>query len=79
MVMHFNYPEVQDSGPLWSGLRLDDEAIVRVFWQGRKIGRLQIKPWPESVVTLNSPTRGATFHLRRNKKTNKVKIISISR
>lgn len=79
VVMHVQYPKIQARGPLWSGLRLEDEAIVRVFWQGSTIGRLTIKPWVGSRVTLNNPTRGATFHLRRHKKTNKVDILSVRR
>ena len=78
-VMHFRYPKPQEKGPVWSGLRLEDEAIVRVFWQGPAIGRLRIEPWKGAVIALNNPTRGATFHLRRDKKTNKVRVHSVSR
>lgn len=78
-VMQFHYPAIQDQGPIWSGLRLRNNAIVRVFWQGPRIGQLKIEPWPDTFITLNNPTRGATFHLRLDHKTNKIKIVAVSR
>lgn len=78
-VINFHYPGVQENGPLWSGLRLKEEAIVRVFWQGAEIKPLKIEPWQGISVTLNSSTRAATFHLHLDTMRRKVEIVSIRR
>ena len=78
-VLNFQYPKIQESGPLWSGLRLRNEAIIRVFWQGSKIGKLTIKPWEDLSIALNNPMQGMTFHLRRDPKTNRVKVLYTGR
>ncbi|MBF0161406.1 MAG: hypothetical protein HQL88_03870 [Magnetococcales bacterium] len=78
-VLQLAHPAIQEDAALWSGLRLQDEAIVRLFWQGGAIGSLEIEPWPGSKVTLSSPTRGATFRLRRDKKNNTIEIVSVRR
>ena len=78
-VLQLAYPAMQEDGAIWSGLRLQNEAIVRLFWQGGTIGSLEIEPWQGSKVRLNSPTRGATFRLRRDKKNNTIEIVSVSR
>ncbi|WP_130471989.1 hypothetical protein [Candidatus Magnetaquicoccus inordinatus] len=75
--MQLTIPEMQADGLLWSGLQLQNEAIVRMFWQGQHIGSLTIEPWPESRITLSPPTRGTTFHLRFNKEEKTVQIVSI--
>ncbi|MBF0183219.1 MAG: hypothetical protein HQM06_02355 [Magnetococcales bacterium] len=75
--MQLSIPEIQADGVIWSGLRLNNEAIVRLFWQGPHIGSLTIEAWPEGRVTLLAPTRGATFHLRFNPEGNTVQIVSV--
>ncbi|MBF0096459.1 MAG: hypothetical protein HQM04_04515 [Magnetococcales bacterium] len=75
--LQLSIPEIQADGPLWSGLRLQNEAIVRMFWQGQPQGALTIEPWPEGRITLTPPSRGATFHLRFNKEEKSVQIVSI--
>ncbi|MBF0399323.1 MAG: hypothetical protein HQL90_00995 [Magnetococcales bacterium] len=77
--INLNYPAIQSEGALWSGLRYQDEAIVRVFWQGTAIGLLEIEPWPGSKVTLSNPLRGATYRLHREKKDDTIQIVSVNR
>ena len=77
--IHLTYPAIQADGAIWSGLRLQEEAVVRVFWSGRGIGSVEIEPWPGSRVMLNNPARGATFRLHHEKKNHTIEIVSVSR
>lgn len=64
-VMNFEFPKVQDEGPVWSGLRLGDKAIVRVFWQGSQSKPLKIEPWEGYQVELKHSDQGVTYYLER--------------
>ncbi len=64
-VMNTAVPALQEKGPIWSGLLLGDEAIVRAFVQDSKPGQVTLQPWPDaSPVTLVAPPTGATYRLR---------------
>ncbi|MEO5339272.1 MAG: hypothetical protein H7837_01955 [Magnetococcus sp. MYC-9] len=77
--INLSYPMIQAEGAIWSGLRMQDAAIIRLFWQGSSMGTLEVEPWPGSKVTLSNPTRGATYHLRRDKKDNTIQIVAVHR
>jgi len=57
-------PQRQDNGVLWSGLRLKDEAVVRVIKQGGGQQQLTIEAWPGKQVTLEAPAAGRTYLLK---------------
>ena len=60
-VMNFDYPAVQEGGVLWSGLRLEREAVVRVASQTRSTAWLE--PWEGRWLRLPVPRGGATYLL----------------
>jgi hypothetical protein len=65
-IMNTAVPEVTDDGPVWSGFRLKDEAIVRAFTQGRKTVKLNLAVWDSlPAVELDAPPGGATYRLAR--------------
>lgn len=54
---------VRNTGVVWSGLRLDDRAVVRVFKQGDGKADIQLEPWPGQTLTLPARPEGRTFIL----------------
>ena len=60
-VMNFDYPGVQEDGVLWSGLRLERDAVVRVASQTHSTAWLE--PWEGRWVRLPIPAGGATYLL----------------
>ena len=60
-VMNFDYPGVQDDGVLWSGLRLEGEAVVRVA--SRTYSSAWLEPWQGRWVRVAIPAGGATYLL----------------
>lgn len=65
--MNTAVPEIRGDGPVWSGLRLGDEAVVRTFTQAAHSVPLVFKPFAGSdAVTLDCPPAGATYLLKRD-------------
>ncbi len=63
--MNTPVPALQEKGPIWSGLLLGDEAVVRAFVQDAKPASFTIQPWEDTEpVTLTAPPEGATYRLR---------------
>ena len=65
--MNLDIPGPTDDGPVWSGMRLADSAVVRAFKQGPGEASVTIAPWPDRPalkVTLNAPQAGATYFLK---------------
>ncbi len=55
-----------DDGPLWSGLRLGDEAVVRAFTQAPKPVTCRIRPFADAgPFEIEAPPDGRWHHLRR--------------
>jgi hypothetical protein len=73
-ILNYAYPNVQDDRPLWSGLRLGDQAVVRVVGQGIKDQTVTLSPWDGYPITLEAPTRGATYLLRLDRRAGKVQV-----
>ena len=64
-VMNTAAPGLQEHGPIWSGLRLGDKAVVRAFVQDTHPASVTLRPWPDApAVTLVAPPAGATYRLR---------------
>jgi len=57
-VMHFEIPDNRTPGVLWSGLRRDDRAVVRVTSLGAASRRLRICPDDAYCRTLTVPRQG---------------------
>ena len=64
-LMCLDVPAEQDDGVVWSGLRLPDRAVVRVFKQGGGEADVAIEAWPGRTATLRATSQGATCVLRR--------------
>ena len=66
-VMNLAYPDAQDDGVFWSGLRLEDRALVRLTNQGGRESSMVLEPWPEESITLTVPAdTGMTCVLERS-------------
>lgn len=66
VTMNVEAPKATDEGPLWSGLRLGDKAVVRAFTQAAHAVPVTITPFPgAAAVQLNCPPEGATYLLTR--------------
>ncbi|MBI2437473.1 MAG: hypothetical protein HYV36_01480 [Lentisphaerae bacterium] len=59
-------PAPQDDGVLWSGLRLKDEAVIRLIKQGGGSAKISIAAWPGTSVELKAMDEGATWLLTRD-------------
>ncbi len=65
-VMNTASPVATDNGPIWSGLRLDNDAVVRTFTQSDHTVLLNFTPFADGhAITLNCPPQGATYLLKR--------------
>ena len=63
--MNTAVPALQEKGPIWSGLLLEDEAVVRAFVQDAQPATFTIRPWEDApALTLSAPPAGATYRLR---------------
>ncbi|HEY8665295.1 MAG TPA: hypothetical protein VIL86_01460 [Tepidisphaeraceae bacterium] len=60
-------PKATDDGPIWSGLRLGDEAVIRVFTQADKPVKATITPFKNGpAIELTCPPEGRTYLLKRS-------------
>ena len=57
---------------LWSGLRLDNEAIIRAISLKERADILDVEPWPGAHVSLSASTEGTTWRLRYDPDTEQV-------
>jgi hypothetical protein len=66
IIMNTSVLAPPDDTPIWSGLRLGDEAVVRTFTQGPAPARLTITPFDGAgPIELESPPQGATYRLKK--------------
>jgi len=77
--MHLVVPAPQAGGVLWSGLRLEREAVVRAVLQGEGAKAVVIQAWPGKQVELTTDRRGCTFLLRIEKGRVRVKELARGR
>jgi hypothetical protein len=64
-VMNLEVPPAAGAGALWSGLRLGDEAVVRVVALGASPVRVRVAPWTGISLVLEADGSGRTFRVRR--------------
>jgi hypothetical protein len=62
-ILTYDVPRQQDDGVFWSGLRLDNRAVVRVFKQGGGKARQKIRPWSTKSFVLEADGAGQTYLL----------------
>jgi hypothetical protein len=76
--MNLEYLGVQEVGIIWSGLKNNNKAVVRLFNQGPQDGLLSFNPWPSQKITILAPKQGATYLLDYDRKNNSVAITTVS-
>lgn len=66
VVMNTAVPDAHEEGAIWSGLRLADSALVRVFTMHAEPVTCTLTPFPGGpAVELPAPPAGATYRLTR--------------
>ena len=71
--MNVSVPDASGTQPIWSGLKLGDQALVRTYSPSGKPGRVTVDAFPGVTVTLPATAAGAgyiitsTGHVRRVK------------
>ncbi len=65
-VLNREVPREQADGVVWSGLRLGDRAVVRVFKQGRGRTKQRVRPWGGAGFRLEAGGTGATYLLSKD-------------
>jgi hypothetical protein len=71
-ILTYDVPPEQDDGVLWSGLRLGNRAIVRVFKQGGGQAKQTLHPWGGKPFELEADATGQTYLLDQNGTAKKV-------
>lgn len=64
-VMNYQVPLPDAEGLLWSGLRNERNAVVRLVRLGGPHRRLRLQVWPDESVLLTASDEGMTYLLRR--------------
>ncbi len=65
-VMNTAVPAATDDGAIWSGLLLEDEALVRAFTQGPNPVKFAVTPFPGlASLELEAPPEGRTWLLKK--------------
>ena len=73
-IMNTDIPPADYDGAIWSGLRLENEALVRAFTQGRRTAHFSLTPWAGgAAVELEAPPDGAYYRLVKAEGTVRVK------
>lgn len=67
-VMNYQVPMPGEQGILWSGLRDEEKAIVRVVRLNGKQAGLYLQAWPGERVLLAATEAGTSYHLVRTAK-----------
>jgi hypothetical protein len=65
-ILTYDVPRPHDKGVLWSGLKLDKQAVVRVFKQGGGKAKQRIRPWDTTAFDLEADATGQTYLLNEN-------------
>jgi hypothetical protein len=72
----FALPPPLEAAALWSGLRLAEQAVVRVVWLGEGEGSAEIEAWPGFKITLPTSRAGATYLLKLNREAGRLEVVS---
>ena len=71
-VLTYEIPREQDDGVVWSGMRLADRAVLRLFKQGTGKERLTVRPWEQKEFALEAAGEGETYLLSKDGKIERV-------
>jgi hypothetical protein len=71
-ILTYEVPSPHDKGVLWSGLKLDNQAVVRLFKQGNGKAKQKIRPWDTTAFDLEADSTGQTYLLNENGTAKKV-------
>ncbi len=71
-ILTYDVPRPHDNGVLWSGLKLDKQAVVRLFKQGGGQAKQKIRPWDTTAFDLEADATGQTYLLNENGTATKV-------
>jgi hypothetical protein len=61
---------------MWSGLRLAEQAVVRVVWLGEGEGSAEIEAWPGFKITLPASRAGTTYLLKLNREAGRLEVVT---
>jgi hypothetical protein len=75
-VMNYRVPLPGEAVLLWSGLRDDRRAVLRVTRNGSRRTSLLLQPWPGEVVLLPAPPEGASYLLTRGEGRIETRVLS---
>lgn len=67
-------PPTSSAQPIWSGLRLNNQALVRTYSPDGKAARVTIEAFTGVKVTLPAPAAGASFLISSTGKVRRVKM-----
>jgi hypothetical protein len=71
-ILNFDVPHEQDDSVVWSGLRLGNRAVVRVFKQGGGKAKATIRPWGQKTFEVEADATGQTYLLDQDGTAKKV-------
>lgn len=72
--MNVTMPDASGTQPIWSGLKLGDQALVRTYSPSGKAGRVTVDAFPGVTVTLPATAAGAGFLISSNGHIRRVKM-----
>jgi hypothetical protein len=72
--MNVTPPDPSGTQPIWSGLKLGDQALVRTYSPSGKAGRVTIEPFAGVTVKLPAPAAGAGFLITSTGHVHRVKM-----
>lgn len=65
-VLNTDIPDAQSDAAIWSGLRTNDQAVIRAFTQGPCPVAFAVSPWGDtSQIQLRATPEGVTYLLTR--------------
>lgn len=71
-ILNYDVPHPGADDVLWSGLRLGNRAVVRVFKQGGGKSKQTVQPWDLTEFELEAPAQGQTYLLEKGGSPKKV-------
>jgi hypothetical protein len=63
-VLNVDVPAIKDEGPIWSGMRLGNEAVIRAFTEGKQMVKTEISPFAGTKVEIECPPEGVTYVMK---------------
>lgn len=72
----FGLPPVQEAAALSSGMRMAEQAVVRVVWLGEGEGSAEVEAWPGFKITLPATRAGTTYIIKLNREAGRLEVVS---